>query len=156
MWIGILIRVWSIIEYINPIYFICHIKLVYDDNFLINLNIFKQPNLKDLNKMAKCLENYRRFQRLRNITIYIYTHTHTSYPHICLYLHIRTNLSIYIYTHTTYMYVLLYKDKSIYISFLCVKNTMDNLLLNIDMMLYSSFLELIQIALLKVYTLWIP
>ena len=65
------------------------------------------------------------------------------------------NKSIYlsIYTHTTYMYVLLYKDKSIYISFVCVKNTMDNLLLNIDMMLYSSFLELIQIALLKVYTL---
>ena len=120
MWIGILIRVWSIIEYINPIYFICHIKLVYDDNFLINLNIFKQPNLKDLNKMAKCLENYRRFQRLRNITIYIYiyahTHTHlissdmsvltyknksiyiyTHTPHICIYVYIRTNLSIYLF-----------------------------------------------------------
>ena len=63
------------------------------------------------------------------------------------------SIYLYIYTHTTYMYVLLYKDKTIIYLFLCVKNTMDNLLLNIDMMLYSSFLELIQIALLKVYTL---
>ena len=123
MWIGILIRVWSIIEYINPIYFICHIKLVYDDNFLINLNILKQPNLKDLNKMAKCLENYRRFQRLRNITIYTHTHTHThthtSYLHICLYLHIRTNLSIYLYTHTPHicMYFYIRTNLSIYLFF---------------------------------------
>ena len=52
------------------------------------------------------------------------------------------------------MYVLTYKDKSIYIPFLCIKITVDNVLLNINMMLDSSSLELIQIALLKVFTLW--
>lgn len=51
------------------------------------------------------------------------------------------------------MYVLTYKDKSIYIPFLCIKITVDNVLLNINMMLDSSSLELIQIALLKVFTL---